>query len=167
MTFQELESKIGKQVESEWHQAKGGGWIQNSAKVDNEELIRDNSIVFGNAQVSGHAWVSGHAQVSGGAWVSGGARVFGDAQLSGVAWVSGNAWVSGGAWVKPVLFLIDSRGYGCTNCKHGYIQIGCHCHTFAEWSGEIGKQLAVKQNFSAEEIKEYSAIVELFSKIGK
>ena len=57
MTFHELQNKIGKLDESEWHRAAGGGWIQNTATVEREENVMAGSIVFGNAQVSGYAQV--------------------------------------------------------------------------------------------------------------
>jgi hypothetical protein len=68
---------------------------------------------------------------------------------------------------KTPLFILDSRNYGYTNAKHGHIQIGCQIHTYAEWQGEIGKQLAKDNNFTATEIEEFTAIVELFVMIGK
>ena len=69
MTYTELQSKIGTQIETDWHQASGGGWIHKSAKVEDEKLIKDNAIVWGmvsgNAQVSGDALVTGDARVTG------------------------------------------------------------------------------------------------------
>jgi len=106
MTFDELQEVIGPQDKSGWHQHKnGGGWVQNSVKIDKSCLVGESAIVFGNAQVSGDAWVYGNAQVSGDAWVYGNAQVYGDARVSGNAQVSGdarvygNARVSGDAWV--------------------------------------------------------------------
>jgi len=124
-------------------------------------------LVSGHAQVSGHARVSGHAQVYGDARVSGDAQVSGDALVSGHAQVYGDARVSGDAWNESPLFLLDSRGYGCTNCSRGHLQIGCRCLTFAQWQGEAGKALADQNSFTPAEIVEYAAIVNLFAAIGK
>ena len=57
MTFDELQEVIGPQDKSGWHQHKnGGGWVQNSVKIDKSCLVGESAIVFGNAQVSGDAW---------------------------------------------------------------------------------------------------------------
>jgi len=74
--------------------------------------------------------------------------------------------VYGDAWVKPVLFLLDSRGHGATNCKHGWLKIGCEEHTFKDWK-ERFQAIARKHNLTDEEKVEYMAIIELFTKIGK
>jgi hypothetical protein len=46
MNYTELEQKLGKQTQSDWHQASGGGWIHKDAKVENEANIRDNPIIW-------------------------------------------------------------------------------------------------------------------------
>ena len=136
MTFKELEAIIGKQDQKLWvKHPNGGGWVAATAKVD------------ASAFIGGNAWVSENAQV------------YGDAR------VHGNAQVSGDAWVKPVLFLLDSRGHGCTNCKHGWLKIGCEEHTFKEWRSKF-RAIARKHTLTKVEFKEYKAIVGLFSKVG-
>lgn len=80
--------------------------------------------------------------------------------------MSGDTRVSGDAWEKPILYLLDSRGYGATNCKHGWLKIGCEEHTIAEWK-ERGPAIARKHDLTEAEKVEYLAIVELFCKIGK
>jgi len=119
MTFKELQSKLSIDlVESEWRQAKGGGWIQNSAKVECEDNIKGDSIImdkariFGNARVYGKAWVSGNALVYGNAQVTGDAWVSGDAQVLGNAFVAGNALVSGYAQVSDALVTEDAQVAG-------------------------------------------------------
>ena len=52
-----------------WHQhSNGGGWVDNTAKVEETAYIGANAQVYGDAQVSGYAKVSGDARVSGDAW---------------------------------------------------------------------------------------------------
>ena len=66
-----------------WHRhPNGGGWVQDTASVD------ETAHIGPDAEVSVAAWVSGNAQVSGAAQVSGNAWVFGSAEVSGNAWVS-------------------------------------------------------------------------------
>ena len=65
MNYTELEQKLGKQIQSDWHQASGGGWIHKNAKVENEDNIRDNVIVKGKAKVYDDAWFWVDARVSG------------------------------------------------------------------------------------------------------
>ena len=129
MTFEELNTKLaGNEIQSDWRQAKGGGWIHKSAKVENENLILNDAIVWGT--------------------------------------VSGNARVYGNAWEKSPLFIICSK-FSLTNCKHGHIQIGCYYKPFKWWLGKEALQLAKKENFTKEQIKEYRAYVKLFTAIGK
>lgn len=57
MNFKELNNKLGGcELESNWRQASGGGWIHKSAKVDHDCNVAEDSIVWGR--------VSGDAQVS-------------------------------------------------------------------------------------------------------
>jgi len=152
--------------EDEQHQHNGGGWVANTATVEDTAYIGPNAQVYGEAQVSGEAQVFGNAQVSGKAWVfgeaqvSGEAQVFGNAQVSGKAWVFGeaqvsgnalvygNAWVSGearvfgDAWVETPLHIQGTR-HGVSNSSHGKLSIGCITLTFAEWKKQyraIGKR---------------------------
>ena len=91
--------------------------------------------------------------------VSGNARVFGDARVSGDAWVFGNAWEK-----SPL--QIQGSTHFATNCKYGYISIGCEVHTFAEWKSNY-KTIGAEHGYTDEQIKEYKAIVDLFCKIGR
>jgi hypothetical protein len=48
MTFQELESKFGKQTPENWHQHKNGGaWIYKDAKVAEDVYIGEKATVWG------------------------------------------------------------------------------------------------------------------------
>jgi hypothetical protein len=54
MTFEQLNEKLGGNlVAADWHQASGGGWVENTARVDNEANVRNDAVVSGSAQVSG------------------------------------------------------------------------------------------------------------------
>jgi hypothetical protein len=103
--------------------------------------------------------------VYGNAQVYGDARVYGNAQVSGNAWVYGNARVSGNAWETSPLYIQGSK-HCATNVKHGSIAIGCEIHAYAEWL-ENYKQIGKAAGYTAEQIKEYKAIIDLFVKIGK
>ena len=60
MSFQELANKFSLDLSDKknWHQHKnGGGWVHNTAKVDDTAFIGEAAVIFsGNAQVSGDAW---------------------------------------------------------------------------------------------------------------
>ena len=78
-----------------WHRhPNGGGWVQDTASVDETAYVGPDAEVYGNAQVCGNARVFGNARVSGTAQVSETARVSGAAEVSGNARVFGAAWVS-------------------------------------------------------------------------
>ena len=60
----------------------GGGWVADTARVDDSAYIGPAAWVFGDARVSGDALVYGDARVFGDAWVSGDALVYGDATIA-------------------------------------------------------------------------------------
>jgi carbonic anhydrase/acetyltransferase-like protein (isoleucine patch superfamily) len=70
--------------EDEQHQHKlGGGWVANTARVDDTVHVGPHALVYGHAELSERVCVVDSAQVSG------------HAVLSGDVIVSGNAWVAG------------------------------------------------------------------------
>jgi carbonic anhydrase/acetyltransferase-like protein (isoleucine patch superfamily) len=70
--------------EDEQHQHKlGGGWVANTARVDDSVFIGPHALVYGYAEIRDRVAVVDSAQVSG------------HAVLNGDVIVSGNAWVSG------------------------------------------------------------------------
>jgi len=79
--------------------------------------------------------------------------------------VFGTAQVSGGAWETSPLFIQGTR-FSLTNCKPGFIQIGCECHSFSEWT-RVGLAIARQNDFSQAQIKEYRAYIRLFKQTGK
>ena len=126
---------------------------------------------FGNGAVPAHkhpnggGWAAETATVDGSVFVGKLARVYGNAQVYGNARVCGDAWVYGGKWFSSPLHVVGSR-HPATNCKPGYIAIGCEIHTFAEWK-EHYKEIGVANNYTEEQIEEYKHIIDLFCKIGK
>ena len=144
----------------EQHQHKnGGGWIANTATVEDSVYIGSDAWVYGNAQVYGDAQVLGNAWVSGDAWVYGNARVSGDAQ------VCGSARVFGDAWVETPLFIQGTK-HGVSNSSYGKLSIGCVTLTFAEWKKQY-RALGKREGYTEKQIKEYGAIIALATKIGK
>ncbi len=66
-----------------WHRhPNGGGWVEDTATVDETAYVGPDARVFETARVSGSAWVYGTARVCGAAEVSGTARVSGNARVS-------------------------------------------------------------------------------------
>ena len=144
----------------EQHQHKnGGGWVANTATVEDSVYIGPDAQVYGNAQVYGDAQVLGNAWVSGDAWVYGNARVSGDAQ------VCGSARVFGDAWVETPLFIQGTK-HGVSNSSYGKLSIGCVTLTFAEWKKQY-RALGKREGYTEKQIKEYGAIIALATKIGK
>ena len=118
-----------------------------------------------NLSQDGMCWVSDNARVYGNARVSGNAQVYGDARVYGNAQVYGDAQVYGNAWDKSPLYIQGSR-HSLTNCKRGFIQIGCQCHSFCEWR-ENADEIGVGAGYTAEEIAEYKAYIDLFVLVGR
>ena len=132
----------------EQHQHKnGGGWVANTATVEDSVYIGANAQVHGNARVSGNARVCGDAQV------------YGDAQMSG------NARVDSDAWVETPLFIQGTK-HGVSNSSYGKLSIGCVTLTFAEWKKQY-RALGKREGYTEKQIKEYGAIIALATKIGK
>jgi len=96
--------------------SNGGGWVAETAKVDESAHVGPHAKVYGNAWVNGNASIFGNAEVYGYAWVFGNAWVAGDAQVCGNAWVYGNAQVYGNAWVSGDAQVCgNARVYGDDN----------------------------------------------------
>ena len=95
----------------------GGGFVADTATVDDSVYVAENAQVLGWANVSGNAKILGHAVVAGSAKVSGNAVIGDSAAVCGQAVVSENArvlesamvtdayTVSGNATVKGTAFL--------------------------------------------------------------
>ena len=149
MTFQEVENRIGKQVESDWRQCSvGKGWIHKSAVVNSGVVIGKDAIVRG-----GTIW---------GGTIRGG-TIYGGTILGGK--IEGGT-IEDGEWKNAPLFVKDSRGHGACNSKPGYLKIGCECHTFSDWKSRF-PAIARKHNLTPKEKVEYNAIVDLFCRTGK
>ncbi|MBK6858083.1 MAG: hypothetical protein IPG97_16425 [Microthrixaceae bacterium] len=99
-----------------WHRhPNGGGWVEDTASVDETAFVGPTLARVRAARVFGAAWVSGTAQVSGAA------EVFGN------AWVCGNAEVSGSRHVLTV-GPIGSEDQTLTlfRAETGYwVSVGC------------------------------------------
>lgn len=86
-----------------------GGWIAETAQVDNTAYIGEQAQIYGHTQVSGDAWVFGDAQVFGNA------RVYVHAQVSGDAKICGQGQVFGDAWVYDAHVFENAQVFG--NCQ--------------------------------------------------
>lgn len=84
----------------------GGGWVADTARVDETVLVGPDAKVYGCAAVKDSVELRGHAQVYGAACVTGAckvadhAQVFGHAVVSGAVTVAGLARVYGDAMVS-------------------------------------------------------------------
>ena len=152
MTIEDLQKLFPNATKDTWHQhPNGGGWVENTAQVDDSSCVSGSARVYGSAQVFGYAWVS----------VS--AHVYGSAHVSGSASVYGYAKVYEGEWVSSPLYLQGSK-YSVCRCSKSNVMIGCEDHSIDEWLSrysEIGRD----NGYSEEEIEEYGLYLELFSEI--
>jgi hypothetical protein len=54
MTLEQLQEIFPDATAETWHQhPNGGGWVQNTATVDESAYVGKNALVYGNAKVSG------------------------------------------------------------------------------------------------------------------
>jgi UDP-3-O-[3-hydroxymyristoyl] glucosamine N-acyltransferase len=86
----------------------GGGWISNTAHVDDNCYVGPSAQVFGNAKVTGNVIINDYARVYGHAFVYGKAMIYGDSQVCGNAQVYGFAKVSGHANVYENARVLDN-----------------------------------------------------------
>lgn len=126
-----------------------GGWIAETAQVDNTAYIGEQAQIYGNARIYGHAQVSegarvyGHAQVFGDARIYGHAKIYGRAQIYGRAKIYGRANVLHNAKVSNHVVIseddrvsrtplvINGLEYPITVTDR-HIRIGCTRLTFDE-----------------------------------
>ena len=159
-------------IDCKWgKKGEKGGWVESENLKNGNARVSGDAWVSGDAQVYGDARVYGNAQVYGNARVSGNAQVYGNARVSGDAWVSGNARVSGDAqvygdaWEKSP-FQIQGTMHFVTECKIGFLQIGCSCKTLKEWLKEY-KGVGKSHGFTSEQIKEYGIYIKMAISISK
>ena len=123
-------------IDCKWGKAGDlGGWVQKDENIQGFAWVSDNAQVYGNAQVSGNAWIYGDAQIS------------------------GNAQVYGGAWGTSPLQIQGSR-HTLTECKKGFLQIGCKCYTFEEWELHF-EAIGKAEGYSEDQIQEYKSYIDL------
>lgn len=105
MNIEELERHKEKEPSEIHRHPNGGGWVENTAKVDETAFVGKNAGVFDHAQVlenariCDEATISGHAVVSQSAAIEGEATVFGNAEVGRQAVISGSAQIFGQAKV--------------------------------------------------------------------
>lgn len=97
----------GQSVPAHQH-PKGGGWVAETAHVDETCYVGPYAVVYGNAQITGSAIINDYAKVYGDAKVYGNAKVYGDAQVFDTAQVYGNARVSGKAKIYENSRVMDN-----------------------------------------------------------
>lgn len=82
---------------------RGGGWVAETAHIDDDCYVGPFTLVYGNAKVTGKAIINDYARVYGNALVYDNAKVYGDSQVFENAQVYNEARVSG-----------HSKVYGCS-----------------------------------------------------
>ena len=87
---------------------KGGGWVADTAHVDEECYIGPFALVYGEARVTDKAIVNDYARVYGNAQIYGKAKVYGDCQVYENAQIYGDARVSGHCKVYGKAKVMDN-----------------------------------------------------------
>ncbi len=132
----------------EQHQHKnGGGWVANTATVEETAYIGPDARIYGYARISGNS------------------RIYGTTRVYGNALISGNARVCGGAWKTSPLYIQGSQ-HAITNCDFGQLSIGCITHSFSEWK-KLYKSIGKENGYTPAQIKEYGQLIALATKMGK
>ena len=109
---------------------KGGGWVANTAKVDDSCYIGPYAQVYGMAQVTRKAVIDGYAKIFGEARVTDEAKIYGAAKVYQNALVSGRARVSGEAKVYGNTIVTDNcLVYECAEVyENARIRNYCEVH---------------------------------------
>ena len=88
--------------------SNGGGWVSNSAKVDDSVFVGKNAMVLGSAKVSGNVRIEDYAIVAGTAVVKDNAVISGHAVVDGGGWVYLNGWQQGNVEISDNAIVTDS-----------------------------------------------------------
>lgn len=86
---------------------RGGGWVAETAKVDDTCYVGPYASVFGNAVVAGNVRIDGYSKVYDNAVISDNVIVNGDAQIYDRAKISKNARIGGKAKVYGNALITD------------------------------------------------------------
>ena len=106
-----------------------------------------------------------HQHENGQGWIANTAKVDKTVYVEPNAQVYGYAQVNGDDWKTTPLFLQGTK-HSATNCKHGWLAIGCQVRTFADWQANV-ETIAEENGYTKEEAAEYRAIVDFMTKVGK
>jgi carbonic anhydrase/acetyltransferase-like protein (isoleucine patch superfamily) len=124
----------------------GGGWVADTASVEETVYVSTHAAVGGeamvlgraqidgeaqvydNARVQDYARVSGHAKVSGNAWICSFGRVYGNARIYGNASVSGVARIGGDAKCEKTPIFVSTPEFNLTITDNS-IQVGDGTYT--------------------------------------
>lgn len=87
---------------------KGGGWVAETAYVEDTCFVGPDAVVYGEARVTDVAIINDHAKVYGQARVYGKAKVYGNANVYDVAQVYDNAKVCGNAQIYENAKVVNS-----------------------------------------------------------
>lgn len=88
--------------------SNGGGWVANTATVEETCYVGPYAEVFGNATVSGNAFIDGNAKVYDYVTVTGNAKIYGNADISEYSCVTDNAKVCGNAKVYGHALIMNN-----------------------------------------------------------
>lgn len=113
----------GQKVTAHQH-IKGGGWVAETAHVDDNCYVGPYAIVYGNAKVTENAMINDYAKVYGEARVYGNAKVYGDAQVYDTAQIYGNARVNGHCKIYGNSRVMDNALVydNATVCDHAIVR---------------------------------------------
>lgn len=130
----ELRGRTGRTFAAEeWHiHSNGGGFLQNTATVDESVFVDKRVVIFDNARIFDNA------------------QIFGDARICG-------GIVSGGKWIRQPLCVLGSQ-YSVTNSAPGMISVGCQTHKFSWWE-KHGVKLGKSEGWNEEQVEEYALLI--------
>jgi|GEM_PF-1750365 len=188
MTFEELEEKVfdmqGRGIkEVDFHRhSNGGGWVENTARVEESVYVGPNACVLGYAQVLENASLDGQACVLDDAEVFGNAkvldntivyesaRIFGNAEVSKLSSIGGNAKIFG--YAKIGYMHLESGEWKNTSLQYstagdrlrisqsdkGYSSVLVNDTVWTcshkSWMGKEGEKLLKDAGFSDSEVSE-------------
>lgn len=135
--------------------ANGGGWVADTATVEDRAYVGPNAQVYGSARVCGEARVYGSARVSDSALVCGEARVCDSARVCGEALVCDSAWVTEVCTRDPK--VLTGFAHTLTITDH-HVRAGCECHPPSVWL-ERGEAIIRAARIPSKDAKAQAAII--------
>lgn len=136
--------------------------VFGNAVVVDYVLVTHHAKVYENAFLGDYCIVQDSAQVRGYSNVKESVGIYGDTIIGGVSSLRGDHIMEGGTWHTSPLAIVGTR-HPLMHVAPGIVGVGCQRIDLRKWR-EVYQIRGYNNNYSIQEIEEYSLYLELFEK---